>query len=111
MVGRSLDVNDFNDIVGAMTNTGLPAYIVHVQASQEYTFPTRKTVARGLWWVDLFTLLAHKKRISTRRGEDKKAVYFEPRAFKPIDTFINELKSENYKSLTVKLAKTPVDLL
>ncbi len=106
-----LDVNDFNDIAGAMANTGLPAYVVHVQASQEYNFPTRKTVVRGLWWTDLFTLFAHQKRVSARRGEDKDAIYFEPSAFRSIDTFADELRRENYKDLTLKLAKTPVKLL
>jgi hypothetical protein len=106
-----LDVNDFNDIAGAMNNTRLPAYVVHVQASQEYTFPTRKTTVRGLWWADLFTMVEHQKRVATRRHEDKDAVYFEPSAFKPIRSFVDELKNENYKKLAAKLAKKPLTLL
>jgi hypothetical protein len=106
-----LDVNDFNDIAGAVNNTGLPAYVVHVQATQEYVFPTRRAVVRDLWWSDFFTLMAHKKRVAARRHEDKKAVYFDPSAFKPIDIFIEELKSENYKKVAAKLAKKRITLL
>jgi hypothetical protein len=34
-----LDLNDYNDLVGATNKTGLPTYIIHVQAGQEYLFP------------------------------------------------------------------------
>lgn len=106
-----LDVNDYNDIAGAMNNTHFPAYVVHVQIAQEYTFPTRRTVVRGLWWTDLFNLAAHRIRVGTRRGEDKEAIYFAPSAFKAIDTFPDELARENHKVLAAKLAQNPVQLV
>lgn len=106
-----LDVNDFNDIVGAMNNTRVPAYIVHVQANQEYTFPTWRAVVTGLWWADLFTMYQHKKRVARRRGEDKNAVYFSPAAFKSIDVFTDELKGQGHKTLTDMLRQNPLPLL
>ena len=106
-----LDVNDFNDIVGAMNNTGVPAYVIHVQATQEYTFPTWRAIVKGLWWADLFTMIEHKKGVKRRRGEDKDAVYFSPAAFKSVDEFPDELKRERYAELTRRLAKHPVPLL
>lgn len=106
-----LDVNDFNDIAGAMNNTKLPAYVIHVQASQEYRFPTRRTIVHGLWWADLFTMVRHQKRIAARRHEDKDAIYFEPRAFKPIASFPDELRSRNFEKLAAELAKNPLNLL
>lgn len=111
MTEFQLDVNDFNDIVGAMNNSRLPAYVVHVQASQEYTFPTRRTVVRGLWWADIFTLIENQNRIAARRHEDKDAIYFKPGAFRPMDALIDEFKSENYKNLSAKLSKRPLKLL
>ena len=106
-----LDVNDFNDIAGAMNNTKLPAYVIHVQDAQEYRFPTRRTIVRGLWWADLFTLEKHQKRIAARRHEDKDAIYFEPSAFKSIEMFPDELRSRNFEKLTEQLAKHPLKLL
>ena len=106
-----LDVNDFNDIVGATNNTKLPAYIVHVQARQQYSFPTRGTIIGGLWWTDVFTLQDHQKRISKRRGEDKKAIYYHPAAFQPITTFNEELEEKRYLELGRKLARKPISLV
>ncbi|MEW6331587.1 MAG: hypothetical protein AB1560_09010 [Pseudomonadota bacterium] len=106
-----LDVNDFNDIAGATNNTKLPSYIVHVQASQNYQFPTRQTVITGIWWTDLITLQAHQKRISKRRGEDKNAIYYDPAAFSPIATFSEELERKGYENLLAKLSKKPIPLL
>jgi hypothetical protein len=66
-----LDLNDFNDIVRVVNGTGLPAYTIHVQAGQEYQFPTRRTVIRGMCWTDIITLQKHQKRIGKRRPAGK----------------------------------------
>lgn len=107
-----LDVNDFNDIVGATNNTKLPSYVVHVQLHQQYSFPTRATVIGGLWWTDVFNLQDHQIRIIKRRGEEKKAICYNPAAFQPITTFNKELEEERYLELGRKLATntiSPVD--
>jgi hypothetical protein len=106
-----LDVNDFNDIAGAINYTDLPAYIMHVQAQREYLLPTSKTIVSGMWWTDILTLMAHQKKIAVRRGEDKRAVYYNPAAFQPIDGFLEVLKAKRYKALAAALAKTPVLLI
>ena len=82
-----LDVNDFNDIAGATNKTGRPSYIIHVQATYDYLMPTRRTIIKGMWWTDIFTLKENEKRISNRRDEDERAIYYKPAAFKPIETF------------------------
>jgi hypothetical protein len=110
MTEFQLDVNDFNDIAGAANHTGLPAYVVHVQAKQEYAFPTRRTVIGGLWWTDILTLQGHQKRIARRRGEDKDAVYYHPTAFKPIDTFVQELENKGWETLKAQLSEQPIKL-
>jgi hypothetical protein len=111
MTESQLDVNDFNDIAGAINKTGLPSYVLHVQAGQDYNFPTRKTTILGMWWTDVFTLLKHQKRIKARRGEDKKAIYYTPSAFRPIDSFPDEITSMGYKKLATQLSKGPLPLL
>jgi hypothetical protein len=108
MTEFQLDVNDFNDIVGATNTTRLPSYIVHVQAAQDYALPTRKTVIIGMWWTDIFKLQAHQKRIALRRNEDKKAVYYAPSAFSAIDTFADELLVSGYKQLAATLSREPI---
>lgn len=98
-----LDINDSNDIIGAAKNTGLPVYIFHVQTAFRYDPPTRSCVPLGMWWTDVFTLMEHQRAVRTRRGEDKKAGYYSPDAFKPIDAFPQELSSRRYLKLQKRL--------
>jgi hypothetical protein len=81
---------------------------MHVQAGRDYAFPTRGTTIHGIWWTDLFTLKEHQLRIAHRRGEDKRAIYYDPAAFKPIDTYINELTSKGYEKLAATLAAAKI---
>lgn len=103
-----LDVNDYNDIAGACNGTAKPSYIVHVQAGRDYAFPTRRTTVLGMWWTDIFTLKKHQLRVAQRRGADKRAIYYRPSAFKPIDTFIDELTTKGYEKLAATLAKSKI---
>ena len=91
-----LDVNDSDDMIGAANNTALPVYIFHVQTAFEYQPPTRSSSVRGIWWTDIFTLLEHRLAVRARRGEDKKAGYYSPSAFKTIASFPQELKDRRY---------------
>ncbi len=105
MTEFQLDINDSNDIIGVVLNTALPAYIFHVQLAHRYALPTRCTVAVDMWWTDIFTLLNNRKVVRNRFGEEKDAGYYLPTAFKPIKTFVAELKSKNYKALTSRVLK------
>jgi hypothetical protein len=78
---------DSNGMVGVANNTGLPVYIFHVQTEFIYDLPTRASVARQIWWTDIFKLLKHRTSVRTRRGEDKRAGYYSPAAFQTMDTF------------------------
>ena len=106
-----LDVNDYNDIAGTMNVTRVPAYIVHVQAGRQYAFPTSRTIAQGLWWTDIYALKRNQKRVATRRGSDKKAIYFKPAAFKSIGTFGSELADKGYLLMTRKIGKKKIRLV
>jgi hypothetical protein len=103
-----LDVNDYNDIAGACNFTTTPSYIVHVQAGRHYVFPTRRTTVLGMWWTDIFTLKEHQLRVAQRRNEDKRAISFNPSAFKPIDTFSDELTTKGYQKLAATLATSQI---
>jgi hypothetical protein len=100
-----LDINDSNDIVGAANNTRLPVYIFHVQTEFSYDPPTRKSVGRKIWWTDIFKLLEHRLSVRARRGEDKRAGYYSPSAFQPMDTFPEELRSKRYRKLQERLSR------
>lgn len=105
-----LDVNDYEDIVGACLNTGLPAYVFHVRVGREYENGTRRIVPGEIWWTDVVRLRAHLKRVSGRRGEDKKAAYFIPSAFQPIHTFALELHQGGYRTLKSKIEASALAL-
>ncbi|MGE5114535.1 MAG: hypothetical protein ACM3JB_27050 [Acidobacteriaceae bacterium] len=94
-----LDINDSNDIIGVVQKTELPAYIFHGQLDHEYSPPTRRTIAKGMWFTDIFTLLDNRLSVKARRGEDKDAGYYSPKAFRPIEEFVEELKEKQYENL------------
>jgi hypothetical protein len=105
-----LDINDSDDIIGAANNTGLPAYIFHVQTAFVYNPPTRLSVARNIWWTDIATLLDHRRAVRARRGEEKNAGYYSPAAFKDIDLFVEELRAKRYLKLQASLKQSPLTL-
>ena len=106
-----LDVNDYNDIVGAVLNTGLPAYIFHVQLAYEYKLPTRRTTAAGLWWTDILALRDRLKRVGRRRGEDKSAAYFHPDAFHPASTFTQQVMNRQFETLQRRIVTAGLEFL
>jgi len=106
-----LDVNDFNDIVGAMNATSILSYVIHVQLEHEYEVPTRKTRVVKMWWSDLYTMHENAKRIGQRRGEDKRAIFFKPGAFKPIGSFVDELRSGRHKEIAARLTEAKLELI
>jgi hypothetical protein len=106
MASFQLDVNDYNDIVGVVRTTGLPAYVMHVRAVREYAFPTSRTIIAGMWWTDIWALGERQLSIQKRRGEDKRAIYYAPDAFKPIETFVGELIERRYEKLLAKLRRS-----
>jgi len=106
-----LDVNDFNDIANGCNRCGLPAYVFHVQINDEYMPPTRRSVARDLWWTDVWTLDGARKAVRQRRGEDKRAAYYKPSAFKERAGFLEELRNGGYTTLTDRLREAGIALL
>jgi hypothetical protein len=111
MTEFQLDVNDSNDIAGAVNHTHLPAYIFHVQLDHEYRPPTRRAVVRGIWWTDVITLNEHRKDVRNRRGEDKDAGYYDTAAFQPIETFRGELQARRFEDLHRRVLANPITLL
>lgn len=111
MTEFQLDVNDFNDIVNGCNGSGLPAYVFHVQINDDYLPPTRRSIAKQLWWTDLWTLEEARKAVRQRRGEDKRAAYFKPSAFRAGDSFVDEVRNLRWDVLKQKLKATPISLL
>lgn len=98
-----LDVNDYEDIVKVMRAEGKPAYVFHAQVVEEYHLPSKRSIGKALWWTDIFTLRDNLKYVKQRRGEDKKAGYYDPKAFKPIEQFQVELANKGYEALNSRL--------
>lgn len=110
MTEFQLDVNDYNDVVGPVRNTGLPAYVFHVQLGMEYLPPTRRSVARRIWWTDVATLTRHLKRRAQRRDESKAAFYFDPKAFRPAEEFGAHLERRGFEEVRNALLSDPPEL-
>lgn len=106
-----LDVNDFNDIANGCSAQALPAYVFHVQITDEYLPPTRRSVGRDLWWTDIWTLDEARKAVRKRRGEDKWAGYYKPSAFRKGEAFVEELRNHGYADLAKRLAANGIPLM
>jgi hypothetical protein len=106
-----LDVNDFNDIANSCNNSGLPAYVFHVQINDDYRPPTRRSVAKDLWWTDVWSLDSARKAVRQRRGEDKRAAYFKPSVFQARQSFVSELAGKGFATLRERLRDCPIELL
>lgn len=111
MTEFQLDVNDYNDIAGPVVNTGIPAYVFHVQLGMEYFPPTRRSIARNLWWTDIVQLRRNLKRQARRRDESKAALYFDPAAFHRRETFVQQVVGRAFERLKVDLTAIPVRLI
>lgn len=105
-----LDLNDSNDIANVCNASGVPAYIFHAQITDEYLPPTRRSVARALWWTDCYTLGENLIKVAKRRGEDKYAAYYRPAAFSGIDSFTQVLNRKGYRELRKRLAAEPLPI-
>jgi hypothetical protein len=104
MTEFQLDVNDSNDIIGAVQNTRLPAYIFHAQVVHSYEPPTRYSVPRRIWYTDIWTLRNLRKATRQRRGEDKEAGYYNTTAFRQIEEFVpRELETRRYEQLAAQI--------
>lgn len=110
MTEFQLDVNDFDDIIGATCFTRLPTYIIHVEVGVRYAPPTCRVVALSAWWTDFHRLRAGLASVKKRRNEDKDAGYFRRDAFEPIDTFPAEIDRRGFETLSVPLDVSELSL-
>ena len=108
MTKFQLDINDSNDIVAAVNNTGIPAYVFHAQLLYEYEPPTRRTLVGDMWFSDIWTLLEHRTAIRPRRGDQKYAGYYNLDAFQPIEEFTKQLKARRYRRLKRQILSRPL---
>ena len=105
-----LDLNDSNDIARVCNKTMRPTYLLHVQIVEQQDGPTRRIIAKDLWWTDCFTMNEKFKTSRQRYGEDKQAGYYHLSAFRKKDEFLAEIKSGNYKALANRLVKSPLPI-
>ena len=94
---------DISQLVNVMRSEGKPAYVFHAQVTEEYSLPTKRSIGRAVWWTDIFSLRNNLKQVRLRRGEDKNAGYYFSHAFKPIESFREELDSKGYLALADRL--------
>ena len=111
MTEFQLDVNDFNDIAYVYNSKKVAVYVFHVQINDDYKPPTRRSLARNLWWTDVVTLDSNRKAIRHRRGEDKQAGYYKPEIFLRKETFADELRSGRYLKMQEAAEGKPLDLI
>jgi len=82
-----------------------------VQINDDYLPPTRRSVAKDLWWTDVWTLDEARKAVRQRRGEDKRAGYYKPSAFRTREAFVQELRTEGYAGLRERLRTNKISLI
>jgi hypothetical protein len=107
-----LDVSDCDDILEYVKREQIATYIFHVQVVEMFAPPTSYFRCAGVWWTNIFELsecfqYTRKRRID--RG--KEAAYYDPRCFKSVDLFIEEVKKRKYEALTERLRKGSIPAL
>lgn len=100
-----LDLNDWNDVATVCNRYRHPAYFFHAKVVEEYSGPTRRSVGKGLWWTDCFTMDKNRTSIQPRRGEGKHAAFYDATVFRPEEEFRGELERRGYVALEKKLKK------
>ena len=72
---------------------------------------TRRSIATNLWWTDVWSLDEARKAVRQRRGEDKRAAYYKPSAFRAREAFVEELRTGGYAGLTERLRTNKLPLI
>jgi hypothetical protein len=104
-MGRfQLDCSDCDDIVNVVRTSGLPAFVVHCQVRKVPEPPTMRLTGHALWWTDLDTFRDSFIEIENRRDERKRAAYFDPACFRPIESFGEFLSSGGLDEAIERLA-------
>jgi hypothetical protein len=112
MSNFQLDISDCDDILEFVRRELVATYIFHVQVIEEFSPPTSYFKPVGIWWTDIFKMERSFQKIIKRRiDRGKQAVYFDPKCFETMTSFINEVKKEKYNDLTKKLRQGRIPIL
>lgn len=99
-----LDHSDCDDLLNVVRTTNLPAYVFHGQLDREYYPPGDRSVPRGLWWTDIFTMSeAYQRSERRRRNGGKMAAHFGPGCFRAIDSLGEALRDGHHRTLLARL--------
>lgn len=99
-----LDISDCDDILKYVKSKQVATYVFHVQVVEKFDPPTSHFECAGIWWTSIFELDGCFERVTKRRiNRGKVAALYDPKCFKPVDSFIEEIKSRRYMDLTQKL--------
>jgi hypothetical protein len=82
-----LDVSDCDDIMGWVKPLQLPAFLFHIQVTEEFRPPTSRRVARDGWYIDLFEMAQNFKGTRQRPRENRPAAYYNRKGFHPLGDF------------------------
>jgi hypothetical protein len=104
MKSFQLDISDCEDILKYVEKERVATYIFHVQVTEMFEPPTMYFKCAGIWWTDIFELSKNfQRKVKRRIDRGKMAAHYNPRCFKPVESFIDEIKSGRYKDLTDRL--------
>jgi len=82
-----LDVSDCDDILGWVKPLVLPAFLFHIQVTEDFRPPTSRRAARDGWYIDVFEMEQNFKGTRQRSGENRPAAYFNRKGFHPLQAF------------------------
>jgi hypothetical protein len=83
-----LDVSDCDDILGWVEPLRIPAFLFHIQVTEEFRPPTSRRIARGGWYMDVFEMEQNFRRTRQRPRENRPAAYFDRRGFHTLEIFL-----------------------
>lgn len=105
-MGRfQLDVTDVDDMLAAVQESAIPAYLVHIQVVDRAEPPTVRYAPVGLWWVDMYTMATGFLQVTQRPRENRPAAYYDPKIFKGKAELADHIEHDGPRSLQRRLTK------
>lgn len=103
-----LDTTDCDDILAVVREKLIPGYVLHAQVVEQFAPPTSYFKAVALWWTDIFAMTNAFVTVRRRQVEQRYAAFFNRRCFRPIESFIEQIRDQRYMELRDRILREGV---
>ncbi len=103
MSAFQLDTTDCDDILAVVGEKEIPGYVFHAMVVEQFSPPTSRFKAVGLWWSDVFRMSEAFQSVRRRQVEQRYAAYFKRTCFDSMTSFLERIRERDYERLAHRL--------